>query len=90
MPISNYSGLNDSLESLMQLSFIACYFFVGIEKLENGLLLIKTKEIQHYMQHERKQLLTYFLDLIHALSYEKCHIVQDHSDPICYYFNGGS
>ncbi|MHA2243941.1 MAG: hypothetical protein ACXADY_03150 [Candidatus Hodarchaeales archaeon] len=90
MPVSNRFGLNNNLEGLMQLIFIACNLFVGIEKLENGLLLLKTNEIQHYMQHERKQLLTYFLDLIHTLTYEKCHLMQDHSDPICYYFHGGS
>jgi hypothetical protein len=86
MQVTAQFGLKKSLERLMQLVFLSSNFFSTIE-VENQLIGLSIDK--KFSEQERKQLLTYFLDLVESLSLERIYLTQDPNNEFRYFYNGG-
>lgn len=86
MQVATHFGLKKSLERLIQLVFLTSNFFSAID-VQNQLCSFSIND--KFSDDERKQLLTYFLDLIEIISLEKIYLTQDPSNEFRYFYNGG-
>ncbi len=87
MQVATHFGLKKSLERLIQLVFLTTNFFSAID-VQNQLCTFQIRN-DKFSDDERKQLLTYFLDLIETISLEKIYLTQDPNNEFRYFYSGG-
>ena len=87
MQVTTQFGFKKSLESLMQLVFLTSNFFTTVD-IQNQICAFEIKN-EKFSEDERKQLLTYFLDLVEKLSLERIYLTQDPSNEFRYFYSGG-
>ena len=87
MQVTTQFGFKKSLESLMQLVFLTSNFFSTIQ-VENQICAFTVAD-ERFSDDERRQLLTYFLDLVEKLSLERIYLTQDPSNEFRYFYSGG-
>ena len=87
MQVATHFGLKKSLEKLIQLVFLTTNFFSAID-VQSQLCAFEIRN-DKFSEDERKQLLTYFLDLIETLSLEKIYLTQDPNNEFRYFYSGG-
>ena len=87
MQVTTQFGFKKSLESLMQLVYLTSNFFSTIN-VDNQVCAFTVAD-DRFSEDERRQLLTYFLDLIEKLSLERIYLTQDPSNEFRYFYSGG-
>jgi hypothetical protein len=79
--------INKSVEKVLQLIYMSTNLFSSFE-FQNELGFLKIHDEGQYSQSELRTLLTYFLDLVEFLFFERVQLVQDPVNEFCYALNG--